>query len=208
MAAATLAAYISTDNTGNGSVLPALTVTLPVLHTDNLTSDPDLRANFTHQGRDPHQLPNFSPSTSPSSPILYLPPILSALPRELSHATSALPDGQTPLTTSSHLPSIDDASLALHRALHRFHPITSEYASIPYAAAFNWDELELPEDEEREWYCVVFRSRRKEGSNSGRKCLYLLLIVAKKCDPIRANRSQLCTRRTEKRTRRQFRMEE
>ena len=41
----------------------------------------------------------------------------------------------------------------------------------PYAEAFNWDELELPADEEREWYCVAFRSKRKEGSDSGRESL-------------------------------------
>ena len=29
----------------------------------------------------------------------------------------------------------------------------------------------LPADEEREWYCVAFRSKRKEGSDSGRESL-------------------------------------
>ena len=59
---------------------------------------------------------------------------------------------------------------ALHHALHAFRPASGEYSKLPYPEAFNWDELELPEDEEREWYCVAFRSKRKEGSDGGRKC--------------------------------------
>jgi len=52
----------------------------------------------------------------------------------------------------------------LHKALHYFKPFPN-YGSVPYAEAFNWDDLELPEDEEREWYVVAFRSRRKNGSD-------------------------------------------
>lgn len=70
----------------------------------------------------------------------------------------------------ARLPAIDSVSLSLHIALHNFHPITPDYAEAPYAEAFNWDELTLPEEEEREWYCVTFRSRRKTGSNS--ECQY------------------------------------
>ncbi|KZT10633.1 uncharacterized protein LAESUDRAFT_720985 [Laetiporus sulphureus 93-53] len=103
-----------------------------------------------------------------STPILYIPPILSSLPPEIGIPLSAAYiSHQPPLSTDSHLPSIDDASLALHHALHRFHPITSEYAFTPYPDAFNWSELELPESIEREWYCVVFRSKRRSGSESG-----------------------------------------
>jgi hypothetical protein len=66
------------------------------------------------------------------------------------------------------LPDIDPASLALHQALHHFAPIDSHYASRPYPAAFNWRAVgeHMDEDEEREWYCVVFRSRRNKGSES------------------------------------------
>ena len=73
--------------------------------------------------------------------------------------------------TTTRLPDIDPASLSLHKALHGFSPATERYADTAYAEAFNWDELELPEDEEREWYCVAFRSKRKEGSDSGRESL-------------------------------------
>ncbi|OBZ68182.1 hypothetical protein A0H81_11984 [Grifola frondosa] len=115
---------------------------------------------------DPHQLPTFSRVTSP---ILYLPPLLSSLPRGYAHRPppSSPPSSFRPLTTDSHLPSIDPASLSLHRALHKFRHVTSDYATVPYTTAFNWSELELPANEEREWYCVVFRSKRREGSNGG-----------------------------------------
>lgn len=69
------------------------------------------------------------------------------------------------LTTETRLPAIDPVSLSLHRALHHFRPVDTNYASTPYADAFNWGELRLSVEEEREWYCVAFRSRRKEGSN-------------------------------------------
>ncbi|KAF9519213.1 hypothetical protein BS47DRAFT_1337441 [Hydnum rufescens UP504] len=55
-------------------------------------------------------------------------------------------DSQPLLLIDAHLPDIDPT---------------------PFPEAFNWDELALPEDEAREWYCVVFRSRRKLGSDSG-----------------------------------------
>jgi len=120
---------------------------------------------------DPHQLPSFSGDVT-STPILYLPPLLSSLPRGYAHA--ALPRAShdtrpVTLSTSSRLPSIDQASLALHRALHHFQPITPNYATVPYAEAFNWSELELalPLEDEREWYCVVFRSKRRAESDAG-----------------------------------------
>ena len=117
--------------------------------------------------RDVHQLPTYS--SSPSEPILYLPPLLSALPQGYTHdARIALP---RTLATESRLPTIDEASLALHKALHHFRTLTRDYATVPYNAAFNWDELvlDIPLEEEREWYCVAFRSKRKEGSDGGRK---------------------------------------
>jgi hypothetical protein len=73
------------------------------------------------------------------------------------------------------LPDIDGPSLALHKALHNFTPITEKYASVSYAEAFNWDDLDLPEEDEHEWYCVAFRSVRKPGSESGRKSTSLRL---------------------------------
>ncbi|OCH93082.1 hypothetical protein OBBRIDRAFT_370584 [Obba rivulosa] len=122
-----------------------------------------------HTHRDPHKLPSFSDANT--APILYLPPLLSSLPRGYRHAIQSQTSKDLrpkPLTTSSRLPSIDQASLALHRALHHFQPTTSEYASIPYAEAFNWPELELtlPLEDEREWYCVAFRSKRRAGSDA------------------------------------------
>lgn len=127
----------------------------------------------TAQKRDPHVLPTFSRS---QSPILYLPPLLSSLPEGVVHPGYPLsapaissPGAPKPLSTTARLPTIDHASLSLHRALHHFRPLTDEYALVPYADAFNWDELELPEDDEREWYCVAFRSKRKEGSDGGRE---------------------------------------
>ena len=107
---------------------------------------------------------------NPTEPVLYLPPILSLLPAEYRQLTASLVDSQTtgphtPLSTESHLPSIDKASLSLHLALHRFRAVTREYAVVPYAEASNWNEIELPEDDEHEWYCVAFNSKRRAGSD-------------------------------------------
>lgn len=124
---------------------------------------------------DPHELPKFDDTTltAPTAPILYLPPLLSSLPKGFTHAFPPATDDKDkeyrPLNTDTRLPDIDPASLALHKALHRFRPITTEYAVTPYNKAFNWDDMQLPEDHEREWYCVVFRSKRKEGSDGGRQ---------------------------------------
>ncbi|KAH8083785.1 hypothetical protein BXZ70DRAFT_575033 [Cristinia sonorae] len=119
---------------------------------------------------DPHHLPTFDSTTltAPSAPILYLPPLLSSLPHGLQHSFPHKLDGQrSPLSTETRLPDIDPVSLALHKALHHFQPVTQEYAETPYEEAFNWSELQLPVESEREWYCVVFRSKRKEGSDGG-----------------------------------------
>ena len=119
---------------------------------------------------DPHRLPTFDGTTltSPPEPILYLPPLLSSLPPGYSHVL-AHTTSYRPLVTDSRLPEIDPLSLVLHKALHNFRAVTEEYAVVPYDTAFNWDELALPEDTEGEWYGVVFRSKRKEGSDGGRE---------------------------------------
>lgn len=118
--------------------------------------------------RDPHDLPTFYSSGEPTTPILYLPPLLSSLPNNIS--SLEVDTSHPPLTIDrfdTHLPDIDPASLALHKALHRFQPLSDAYADVPYADGFNWHELDLPADEEREWYIVAFRSIRKAGSDSG-----------------------------------------
>ncbi|TFK44676.1 hypothetical protein BDQ12DRAFT_661373 [Crucibulum laeve] len=117
--------------------------------------------------RDPHTIPTFDSKslTEPEEPVLYLPPLLSSLPEQFTAAE--LPPRYPPLTTETRLPDIDPASLSLHKALHHFKPLSPYYADHAYGEAFNWSQLVLPEDEEREWYCVVFRSRRKAGSDGG-----------------------------------------
>jgi len=119
--------------------------------------------------RNPHELPVFDKETltNPRQPILYLPPILSSLPHTYGESQTTAPTGRVPKATDSHLPDIDAASLSLHKALHNFTPVTEKYAGTLYAEAFNWDELELPEDDEHDWYCVAFRSLRKADSESG-----------------------------------------
>lgn len=143
------------------------------IQVEQLASQEQATEALAKPNHDPHVLPSFE--TRATSPILYLPPLLSSLPVGVGHAqhptTSpafSSPSVPRPLSTESRLPSIDPASLALHRALHHFRPTTEEYAKTPYSEAFNWDELELPLEEEREWYCVVFRSRRRDGSDGGR----------------------------------------
>ncbi|TCD64163.1 hypothetical protein EIP91_004476 [Steccherinum ochraceum] len=119
---------------------------------------------------DPHHLPTFDSTTltDPGAPILYLPPLLSSLPVGIDYTFPGQPDDQRrPLNSDTRLPDIDPVSLSLHKALHHFQPVTPEYAETPYEVAFNWSELQLPEDSEREWYCVIFRSKRKEGSDGG-----------------------------------------
>ena len=104
-------------------------------------------------------------------PILYLPPLLSTLPVPYQNRTKIVSSDLTEysLKTSSYLPEIDAISLSLHKALHYIRPQNEFYASTPYADAFNWDELELPEEDEREWYAVAFRSRRRVGSDGTRE---------------------------------------
>ncbi|KAG6917827.1 hypothetical protein DXG01_000887 [Tephrocybe rancida] len=117
--------------------------------------------------RDPHELPAFDSKslTHPNAPVLYLPPLLSSLPHK--YPSEPIPLEHPPLVTETRLPDIDPASLSLHKALHHFKPLDANYVSTSYGEAFNWAQLVLPEDEEREWYCVVFRSKRKPGSDGG-----------------------------------------
>jgi hypothetical protein len=118
---------------------------------------------------DPHD-PPFLGKEAPvhfDQPILYLPPLISSLPCSFPNHTHASTD-RVPKTTEARLPDIDAASHSLHRALHNFCPLTENYAATTYAEAFNWDELDLPEEDEHDWYCVAFRSIRKPGSDSGR----------------------------------------
>ncbi|WVR07246.1 hypothetical protein IAU60_004287 [Kwoniella sp. DSM 27419] len=119
------------------------------------------------QHHDHHQLPSADVEEISFDPILYLPPLLSPLPashphqrehERLNRAKDALRDFET------RLPDIDPASLALHQALHSFAPVNEDYASTSYDEAFNWSSLTLPKSVSREWYCVVFRSRRKPES--------------------------------------------
>jgi len=141
-----------------------------ILHnaTDSIcgSSLDDAQAVQQLEERDPHVLPTFTCESlsRPSSTILYLPPLLSSLPQNVSIPPLSL--NRPPLATETRLPDIDPVSLSLHKALHYFRPLSDDYAALSYDLAFNWSELELPEDEEREWYAVVFRSRRKKGSNS------------------------------------------
>ncbi|WRT66158.1 uncharacterized protein IL334_003111 [Kwoniella shivajii] len=138
-----------------------------------------------------HHLPPTTDEIS-TNPILYLPPLLSPLPeshihhhhhhhhnrghdhpdhlgrdegKEKDETTRVLIQVVEALKGfETRLPDIDPASLALHQALHHFKPWDEDYASTPYNEAFNWSSLTLPKGVERDWYCVVFRSRRKPES--------------------------------------------
>jgi hypothetical protein len=111
-------------------------------------------------------LTNTALTTAPPEleiPLIYLPPLLSLLPidveRDPTHSpaeTSLSFDFDSPSVgfTTSRLPSIDVASIALHYALYKFRPTGKDYASVSYFDAFNWDELRLPIDVEREWYVM------------------------------------------------------
>ncbi|KAG6862261.1 hypothetical protein C0995_002192 [Termitomyces sp. Mi166 len=117
--------------------------------------------------RNPHDLPTFDSGylTHPQVSVLYLPPLLSSLPEQ--YPSEPIPTDHPPVVTATRLPNIDPASLSLHKALHHFKPVDADYAGKHYGEAFNWSQLVLPEDEEREWYCVIFRSKRKSGSDGG-----------------------------------------
>jgi len=118
---------------------------------------------------DPHQLPDLSSHPNFDQPLLYLPPLLSSPPEEISSDSVDIAYGNADypsLATETRLPFIDPVSLSLHKALHNFRPVSFDYSTLPYGDAFNWSQLKLPIDEEREWYIVAFRSIRKVGSDS------------------------------------------
>lgn len=131
----------------------------------------DMALAFSHpphpaasvEPRDPHSIPDFGSTFV--TPVLYLPPLLSSLPDRYALEEPSLKSSFPPLVTDTRLPDIDPASLSLHKALHHFKPSSPDYANTDYGQAFNWSELRLPKNEEREWYCVAFRSKRKAGSD-------------------------------------------
>ena len=139
-------------------------------HPGLLRVDPNKRG---HED-DPHIAPSPAQLEHRETPILYLPPLLSSLPlsqRSRSDVESA------PVYTETHLPDIDPVSLSLHKSLHLFRPVDDQYAAKDYWDAFNWNDVGLRmrengEDEEREWYVVAFRSRRKVGSDGGRTSIF------------------------------------
>ena len=173
MAAAAVSSWVPEDHFKSrlGIPTPSAYQPSPVLPAATLapaTDDSSIKAAV--EEHDPHHLPTFGSTTltAPTAPILYLPPLLSSLPPGYAQPPEHT-SNYRPLTTDTRLPDIDPVSLMLHKALHKFQPTTTEYSVIPYEEAFNWSELHLPEDSEREWYCVVFRSKRKEGSDGGRE---------------------------------------
>ncbi|KAG8747133.1 hypothetical protein FRC10_002182 [Ceratobasidium sp. 414] len=130
---------------------------------------PAAPAERGHGERDPHVLPTFTNASvrDPTVPVLYLPPLLSALPRSIPDiqerpATKGNhdyynqyygrvlptvmplpklpphPDRLHP--TATRLPDIDPASLSLHRALHFLKP-KEGFAKLPYTEVFNWDGI-------------------------------------------------------------------
>ena len=162
----------SPSNSPLSSIPTSASSSLPTSGSSSLVSSPasSVLELPKEVPRNPHDLPIFDKDslTNPSEPILYLPPFLSSLPPTYVDSTSPASTGRVPKVTEAHLPDIDGPSLALHKALHNFTPITEDYASTSYAEAFNWDDLDLPEEDEHEWYCVAFRSVRKLGSENGR----------------------------------------
>ncbi|TIB63500.1 hypothetical protein E3P78_01732 [Wallemia ichthyophaga] len=80
-------------------------------------------------------------------------------PVDLPPLETAIDFGVTAISQTTE--SIDEASKLLSRALASFKHVTDDYATLPYEVSFNWDEIELPEDLEKEYHCVVFRSKRK-----------------------------------------------
>lgn len=99
--------------------------------------------------RAPTDLPDLR--KTPSADLLYLPPLLSLLPASIPPSTPSISDAQSVGYTTSRLPTVDAASIALHHALHSFRPTTPNYAYDDYPDAFKFHEIELPVEMEREW---------------------------------------------------------
>ncbi|CAD6568522.1 MAG: hypothetical protein CYPHOPRED_002686 [Cyphobasidiales sp. Tagirdzhanova-0007] len=110
------------------------------------------------------------PLSVTSLPSYTAPPLLSRLPLNLlASSTSSRPTNTRKCIvgyTDNHLPAIDETSLALHFALSSFHAVNDQYATLPYTEAFNWDEIQLPLESEREWYIVAFRSVRRQDADT------------------------------------------
>jgi hypothetical protein len=94
----------------------------------------------------PHEIPSVEGSFNRSEPTFYLPPLLSSLHN--ASTTAATTESSSPRLPKG---SVDPASLSLHKALHGFHPLSTDYAEVPYGHAFNWDDLKLDVELEREW---------------------------------------------------------
>lgn len=164
----------STDPSPLSSVVPSPSLSFVSTPASSVS---DLPAEVERGLHDP---PTFDKQLAqPTQPILYLPPFLSSLPHTFSDHKPAVSTGRVPMTSKNRLPDIDPASLSLHKALHDFSPINEDYAAMPYADAFNWNDLELPEDDERDWYCITFRSIRRPGSDSG--CPSILFLLPNCC---------------------------
>lgn len=118
---------------------------------------------FVHPKRSLRSMPDLRPVVPPPE-LLYLPPLLSLLPSQTPPLENTKPfsfEKPTVGFTTSRLPRVDEASVALHYALHAFQPTTTDYAYAPYDEAFNWGGLELPEEVEREW-CVLDAPLRQQ----------------------------------------------
>ncbi|GAA94171.1 uncharacterized protein L969DRAFT_93552 [Mixia osmundae IAM 14324] len=95
-------------------------------------------------------------------PKAFLRPLLSRLPMQQHDQSQA----RSWAYTDSTLPSIDEASIALHHALRQLKPLSPHYARMPYDKAFNWSELVLDAELEHEWYgSPVARGLPGGGSN-------------------------------------------
>ncbi|GAA6005730.1 hypothetical protein JCM11491_003988 [Sporobolomyces phaffii] len=151
--------------------------TSPYSPSEDLSSTPPERTRSVCAKEVGKRLERLSSSnlTPQSLEILHLPPLLSSLPS--SHAPP--PSETTVAYTDSSLSTITPLSSALHRALHNLRPTTPLYATSPYADSFNWGDLELDRlsreevEQEREWYIVAFRSKRRRGfTDAERELLY------------------------------------
>lgn len=147
---------------------PAIQLNVPHARAEPQGLPAKTAAASTSPPSDPHYLPTFTPSAPPSTPILYLPrlhPQHHADPPSAGrHPWDRARGGSTPPSAA--------ATLALHKALHRFRPATEDCAHAPFEAAFNWAELALPEDAEAEWFAVAFYSRHAHGAGGRESSLH------------------------------------
>jgi hypothetical protein len=128
---------------------------LPHLHSTLTSPPPSRRSSRVKSTSVSLASPTYTahhhlPSADESGAILYLPPLMSGLPEGVEGGRAARGAGQVGEGSSqeqeledmeTRLPDIDPASLALHQALHFFHPLDAKYASTLYSSAFNWSSL-------------------------------------------------------------------